>query len=201
MDSTAETASRRRPGGPVLQDEVTDALRTAYFQELAAVGYGKLSLEAIARRAGTGKAAIYRRWASKQAMTVELVSRVAVEAVGVPDTGSLLGDVTGFVRDSLTVLSNPLVSRIGPDLLAEVARNGELAETLLARVRDARRESAAQIIHRGVERGELPADTDIELNLDFLAGPVYWRSVVIRTPVDEGYVDRVAAKIVAAMEA
>jgi AcrR family transcriptional regulator len=56
---------RRTTGGPVLQDDVTDAIRAAFFEELAATGYGKLSIDAIARRAGSGKTAIYRRWPSK----------------------------------------------------------------------------------------------------------------------------------------
>jgi AcrR family transcriptional regulator len=199
MNATADPAPQRRPGGPVLQEDVTNALRQAYFEELAAVGYGRLSLEAVARRAGTGKAAIYRRWSSKQDMTAELVSRVAIDAVEAPDTGSLREDVAGFVRGSLAALRNRLVSRIGPDLLAEVARNQELAETVLAPIRDARRESAARIIRRGIERGELAEDTDVELNLDFLAGPVYWRTLVTRTAIEDGYPERVADKIVAAM--
>ncbi|MCZ0975281.1 TetR-like C-terminal domain-containing protein [Streptomyces albulus] len=185
----------------MLQEDVTLALRTAFFEELAAAGYGKLSLEAVARRAGAGKAAIYRRWPSKQAMTAELVSQVAIEAIGTPDTGNLRDDVTRFVRDSLVALSHPIVSKIAPDLLAEAARNEELAETLLSHVRDSRRKSAAHIIHGAVERGELPPDTDIELNLDFLAGPVYWRVAVVRVPVGDDHIDRLAAKIVAAMKA
>ncbi|MFJ6017681.1 TetR-like C-terminal domain-containing protein [Streptomyces sp. NPDC092952] len=201
MNKTAIPTSRRRPGGPVLQEDVTHALRTAFFEELAAVGYGKLSLEAVARRAGAGKAAIYRRWPSKRAMTAELVSQVAIEAIGTPDTGGLREDVDRFVRDSLTALNHPIVSKIAPDLLAEAARNEELAQTLLARVRDSRRKSAARIIHRAVERGELPPGTDVELNLDFLAGPVYWRVAVVRVSVDDDYIDRVVTKIVAAMKA
>src|SRR5258707_518226 len=55
----------RMSGGPVLQTEVTDAITNAFFEELAEVGYGRLSIDAVARRAGVGKAAIYRRWKSK----------------------------------------------------------------------------------------------------------------------------------------
>jgi len=73
----ATTTKRRTSVGPVLQSEVTDAIQAAFFEELAAVGYGRLSIDAVARRAGVGKAAIYRRWRSKLDITVALTSTVA----------------------------------------------------------------------------------------------------------------------------
>ncbi|MFF3751472.1 TetR-like C-terminal domain-containing protein [Streptomyces sp. NPDC002018] len=201
MTSRPAPAGKRPPGGPVLQQDVTRALETAFFEELASVGYGKLSIEAVARRAGAGKAAVYRRWPSKQAMTVELASQAALKAVRAPDMGSLHADIAQFIRETMTALSHPLVSRIAPDLLAETARNEELADALLSGIRTPRRENAALVLHRAIERGELPADTDIELGLDFLVSPAYWRLAVIRTPVDDGYVERLTVKIIAAMKA
>ncbi|BCL25228.1 TetR/AcrR family transcriptional regulator [Streptomyces aurantiacus] len=193
--------ARRVSGGPVLQDDVTDALTAAFFDELAAVGYGRLSIEAVAKRAGTGKAAVYRRWPSKQAMTVALVSRFAVAATGAPGTGSLRGDVTQYLREVMAALRHPLVSRIAPDLVAEAARNEELSQALLTAVRDPRRENAELVIRRAIERGELPADTDVELGLDFLVGPVYWRLVMTRAATEEDYLERLVTKIVSALGA
>ncbi|MEU5698024.1 TetR/AcrR family transcriptional regulator [Streptomyces aurantiacus] len=193
--------ARRVSGGPVLQDGVTDALTAAFFDELAAVGYGRLSIEAVAKRAGTGKAAVYRRWPSKQAMTVALVSRFAVAATGAPGTGSLRGDVTQYLREVMAALRHPLVSRIAPDLVAEAARNEELSQALLTAVRDPRRENAELVIRRAIERGELPADTDVELGLDFLVGPVYWRLVMTRAATGEDYLERLVTKIVSALGA
>ncbi|MET9359307.1 TetR-like C-terminal domain-containing protein [Streptomyces sp. NPDC006632] len=193
-------AERRVAGGPVLQDEVTRALTTAFFEELAATGYGRLAMEAVARRAGAGKAALYRRWPSKQAMTVALVSEVAT-ASDIPDTGSLRGDVREFLHGWFAALSHPLAIRVIPDLMAEASRNDELGEALLTRVRDPRREQAARLLRRAAERGELPPDADTELNLDFLASPVYWRMAVVRTPTGDDYLDRLTAKVVAALTA
>jgi AcrR family transcriptional regulator len=201
MKSTSAPAAKRPPGGPVLQEDLTRALQKAFFEELSAVGYSKLSIEAVARRAGAGKSAVYRRWPSKQAMTVDLVSRVALEAVRAPDSGKLVDDVLQFTRDTMAALRHPLVSRIVPDLLAETARNEDLASTLLGNVRTPRRENAALILRRAIERGELPADTDIELGLDLLVGPIYWRLVVIKTPVADDFAERLTAKAIAAMKA
>src|SRR5277367_129498 len=97
-------APGRMSGGPVLQTEVTDAITNAFFEELAEVGYGRLSIDAVARRAGVGKAAIYRRWKSKLEITVALASHVAVAAVDVPDAGNLLGDIREYLSRALVAL-------------------------------------------------------------------------------------------------
>jgi AcrR family transcriptional regulator len=191
----------RIPAGPKLQLEVTEAITNAFFEELAEVGYGRLSIDAVSRRAGVGKAAIYRRWKSKLDITVALISEVAVGAIDVPDTGTLHGDVREYLNRGGEALTHRLASTIIPDLLAEAPRNPDLASALLDTVRDPRRAKASQLVERAVMRGELPADTDVGLCLDFLAGPLYWRMTVLRADFDNTYLDQLAAKIVAAMRA
>jgi AcrR family transcriptional regulator len=195
------TAPARMPAGPKLQLEVTEAITSAFFEELADVGYGRLSIDAVARRAGVGKAAIYRRWKSKLEITVSLIAEVAVEAIDVPDTGTLLGDVREYLNRGQEALTHRLASKIIPDLLAEGTRNPDLTSALLETVRDPRRAKAAQLVQRAITRGELAADTDIGLCLDFLAGPLYWRMTLLRTDFDSTYLDQLSAKIVAAMRA
>jgi AcrR family transcriptional regulator len=192
-------APTRMPAGPKLQLEVTEAITNAFFEELADVGYGRLSIDAVARRAGVGKAAIYRRWKSKLDITVALISEVAVGAIDVPDTGTLHDDVREYLNRGRLALTHRLASKIIPDLLAEGARNPDLTSALLETVRDPRRAKAAQLVQRAVDRGELPADTDLELCLDFLAGPLYWRLTVLRADFDDTYLDQLATKVVAAM--
>ncbi|WP_112241678.1 TetR-like C-terminal domain-containing protein [Kribbella monticola] len=197
----ASSPARRAPGGPVLQDAVTEAIGAAMFEELAAVGYGKLTVEAVAKRAGAGKAAVYRRWPSKQAMVIDLVTRVATTTADAPDTGTLRGDVLEFLSAGAKALTHPLMSRIVPDLLAEGSRNPEVAAILLEQVGGTRRKKAAAILHRAIQRGELPVDTDLELGLDFLAGPLYWRVGILRDPMDPERLNHLADKVVAAIAA
>jgi AcrR family transcriptional regulator len=192
------TAQRRMSGGPVLQSQVTDAIRTAFFAELAEVGYGRLSIDAVARRAGVGKAAIYRRWRSKLDMTVDLASAVAVAVVDAPDTGSLRADIRQYLEDAHKALTHSLAQYIIPDLLAEATRNPDLANALIPAVRTPRRATAALLFQRAIERGELPADSDLEMCVDFLAGPLYWRLAVVHTPTRDDYLDRLADMILAA---
>ncbi|MFF1615159.1 TetR/AcrR family transcriptional regulator [Amycolatopsis sp. NPDC058278] len=191
----------RSRGGPVLQDAVTDAIRTAFFEELAEVGYERLSLEAVARRAGSGKAAIYRRWPSKEVMTVELIAQVSIAATDTPDTGTLRGDVLAFLTAVDAALRHPLVSRILPDLFAASVHHPTIAASLRDRVGGARREKAVNVLRRAVERGELAPGNDFELGLDLLAGPLYWSAAIRQAPADPARLQRLADKLVAALAA
>jgi AcrR family transcriptional regulator len=200
---TSEVAAgspvRQPAGAAVPSQRVTDAIRQATFDSLAEVGYGRLSIEAIAKRAGVSKTAIYRRWPSKQDLVLDLVTPIAVRAIPVPDTGSLYGDLLAYLRDGYEVITHPLVSVIAPDLLAEAARNPELAEAFITQVRDPRRGRAAGMIQRAIERGEVPADIDVDCAMDFIGGPLYWRVAVRRVLVDDTYIERVARGVHAAI--
>ncbi|MEZ0095662.1 TetR/AcrR family transcriptional regulator [Streptacidiphilus sp. EB129] len=196
-----KTLKRAPAGAAVLRDDVTDAIRAAVFEELAATGYGRLSIEAVARRAGVGKTAVYRRWRSKLPMVIDVVSEVASLGLALPDTGSLQNDLRMFVHVVARVLRHPLAAQIVPDLLAEAARNPEIAETLATALREAQRDSSAALVRKAVERGELPADVDHDLALDLIAGPLYWRLAVVRTPLSRDYLDRLAGATAAALTA
>lgn len=190
---------RRTSGGPVLQDDVTEAIEAAYFTELANVGYGRLSIDAVAKRAGVGKAALYRRWRSKLDMTTALVPKAAVAAIDVPDTGTLSDDLLQYLYNARDALAHPLVRRIAPDLMAEAMRNPELAEVLASTVREPRRLKAVELFERAAARGELPRDADLDLALDLLAGPLYWRLLVTQLPVEDDYCAKLADRVVAAV--
>jgi AcrR family transcriptional regulator len=193
------TGRRRTSAGPVLQSEVTDAIQTAFFEELAEVGYGRLSIDAVAKRAGVGKAAIYRRWRSKLDITVALTSAVAVDAIDVPDTGGLRGDIRQYLENACEALTHPLARHIVPDLLAEATRNAALADALLHTVRTPRRAKGAILFQRAIERGELSDESDLEMCMDLLAGPLYWRLTVVQTPTGADYLDRLTDSIMAAL--
>ena len=190
--------TRRSPSGAaVLNSDTTDAINRAALEMLAEVGIGRLSMEAVARRAGVGKSALYRRWPSKTAMTISVLSEFSVELAATPDTGSLRDDI----RESLDALrfwlEHPLFSRILPDLVAESGRDRELAELHTTMIGIPRRDRAAAIFERARERGEVADGADIELAMDLLAGPIYWRAAVRAQSIDATYLDAVTDAIVA----
>jgi AcrR family transcriptional regulator len=193
--------NRRAPAGAaVLRGDITLAIREAVVAELAATGYGRLSIEAVARRAGVAKTAIYRRWASKHELVLEIVAEVAGQRIPVFDTGSLLDDVTMLLHILSRALQHPLASQIIPDLLAEAARNPRIADTLHDTLRANQRDMADQLVSRAVDRGELKPGVDPDLAIDLIIGPLYWRLAVARVPLTKGYLDTLAAATVTALQ-
>ncbi|MGW2637195.1 TetR/AcrR family transcriptional regulator [Streptomyces sp. NPDC001348] len=199
-----QTRPRRRTpaGAAVLREDVTEAIRAAVFEELAASGYARMSIEGIARRAGVGKTAVYRRWRSKLHLVLDVVSALAVMGLPVPDTGSLEGDLRLLYELTARALRHPVASQIIPDLQAEAARNPEIAEAMQKALRDGQEGVASKIIAAAAERGELRVAADDELALDLISGPLYWRSVVIRSPkLPKGYLSALARTTTAALKA
>ncbi|MFE0516400.1 TetR/AcrR family transcriptional regulator [Streptomyces sp. NPDC058964] len=194
---------RRAPAGAaVLREDVTEAIRAAVFEELAAVGYARMSIEGIARRAGVGKTAVYRRWKSKLHLVLDVVSALAVMGLPVPDTGSLEGDLRLLYEVTSRALRHPVASQIIPDLQAEAARNPEIAEAMQEALREGQEGVASKIIAAAEQRGELRHGVDGELALDLISGPLYWRSVVIRSPkLPKGYLEALSRATTEALKA
>ncbi|MEU6257673.1 TetR/AcrR family transcriptional regulator [Streptomyces sp. NPDC047043] len=199
-----QTRPRRRTpaGAAVLREDVTEAIRAAVFEELAAVGYARMSIEGIARRAGVGKTAVYRRWKSKLHLVLDVVSAIAVMGLPTPDTGSLEGDLRLLYEVTSRALRHPVASQIIPDLQAEAARNPEIAEAMQKTLREGQEGVASKIILAAEQRGEVRAGLDEELALDLISGPLYWRSVVIRSPkLPKGYLPALARATAEALKA
>lgn len=192
---------KRSPvGAAVLRDDITVAIRGAVVAELAEVGYGRLSIEAVARRAGVSKAAVYRRWRSKLDLVLDLVSATAGRNLPLLDTGSLLGDLELLLQVMARALQHRMALQIIPDLLAEAARTPQIAEKLHQTLEDYQRTIGLVVIGRAVERGELSAATDQRLAVDLIVGPIYWRLAITRTPLGTAEVRRAAEMIVAALQ-
>lgn len=190
----------RRPASESqLQNRVTTAIAHAFFAELADVGYGRMTVDSIVRRARVGKAAVYRRWPTKKAMAIALLTNITVEANEPPDTGSFQGDVLALITQLAAVFDDPLAKRIVPAVAAEAGHDLELEKMLRDTVEGPRRQSYSVLLHRGIERGEIPGDCDVDLALDLLIGPLYWRLLVRRKTLDMASLERLAAALTAAV--
>jgi AcrR family transcriptional regulator len=193
---------REPAGAAVLQESVTAAITSAMFDQLAEIGYARMSMDAVARRAGVGKAAVYRRWPSKQAMLIDLVQVAVLRNLPeAPDTGSLAGDVRGFLDVIVEQAADPRIRRIALDVLVETTRTPELASALQDVVDKPRRTAAATVLTRAIDRGELSADVDLELGLDLLISPLLMRLLRNADQVDDAYLTRLTKVIVAGLDA
>jgi AcrR family transcriptional regulator len=193
------TGKRTPAGAAVLRTDITVAIRNAVMNELAEVGYGRLSIEAVARRAGVGKTAIYRRWSNKLEMVLEIVSDVAGRAVPLPDTGTFAGDLQLLMMIVSKALQHRIASQIIPDLMAEASRNPQIAETLQRALRTHQTSVGDKLVGQAVARGELPPDADPELAVDLILGPLYWRLSVARNPLSDDYLEKLTEAVMAAL--
>jgi AcrR family transcriptional regulator len=167
-----DTADTRRPGRPRSAEAHAAILRAAL--ELAVEGGLRgLSMEAIAARAGVGKATIYRRWKTKEALFAEAIESIALNPE-VPDTGSVRGDFE-IASGAAVGRMAPEAFRVLPRLMADAADDPELLEVLHAALVRPRRAAISTILRRGIERGELRADIDVGLVADMLIGPMISR--------------------------
>lgn len=190
IESPATAGKRRTPAGAaVLRGEITTAIRRALLQELAAVGFGRLSIEAVARRAGVSKTAVYRRWNSKLALVLEAVVAAAGSKLPALDTGSLRGDLSLLFQVVQHALRHPLAAQIIPDLVAEAARNPALDQALQEVLRSKQQEIGGRLVERAVHRGELPLGVDQDVAIDLIVGPLYWRLAIARSAPTDAYLE------------
>lgn len=182
LDAGASGAGRS-PGRP-RSAEADEAILAAAVELLAEVGYGALSMEGVAARAGVSKATLYRRWPGKPQLVTDTLHAV-VDRVPVPDTGAVRDDLVAMAGSISQALGDTPLGRVAAGMSGEFARNPELAEDFRRRFLLPRRRTVVDVLRRGIERGELRADLDLELVLDALAGALYYRAHVSGGDVDE----------------
>lgn len=191
---------RRLTGAAIKQPKVTDALTRMFFEDWARHGYAGLSLERVARRAGTGKAALYRRWPDKATMASDLLSGVGMLITDVPAQLSLMDDLRVQLLAIRRVLRHSQIRRIIADLHSEIGRNPALEEVIRPFQRD-RRARIHGLIDRAISRGEMSELCDRETAADLIAAPLYWRMAVIGGRADRVYIERLAACLTMALKA
>jgi AcrR family transcriptional regulator len=188
-DGEPATGAARR--GRPRSSEAHLAILQAVLDLLAEVGYDAVSMEAVAQRAGVSKATVYRRWTSKTALVLDLLESIAATHAP-PDTGSVRGDLHQMVDRVVLALVHAQYGAILTALASELPRNPEMAETFRTHFLAARRAAMLAVLQRGLARGELRADADLEVVMDLLVGPLYYRVLVSGMPLSSAY----AAEIV-----
>ncbi|GAA5162412.1 MULTISPECIES: TetR/AcrR family transcriptional regulator [Amycolatopsis] len=170
-----------RSGRP-RDDRIDSAVRQATVDILNEVGYANLTLEAVASKAGTSKPALRRRWASRRHLVVDALV-ATVGATPTPDTGCTHCDLVAGIQTLTDAFTTRIGRRALPALVADLADDPELAELFLDKYFHTRRASTAEALRRGVERGDLNPDVDVDLVLDMLASTTYYRVLFGHLPV------------------
>lgn len=189
MSTAPSPSARRTPtGAAVLQPSVTDAITNAAAGELVRHGYTRLTMDGVARSAGVGKSALYRRWPSKLEMVVDLLAQLSVPTGPAPDTGTLRGDIRALLQKTADWLADAQIHAVLPGLIAESTTNPALAEATRQHVTQPRLAWAHVVLQRAHERHELAAE-DIPVLTDLLVATLFWRTTHGRV-VDGHYLDQ-----------
>lgn len=152
------------------------AILRAASELLLEHGLHAISMDAVAERAGASKATIYRWWPSKELLALDALFSDWAPAAGAGyDTGSLAGDLLALTLPWARQLAAKPYGRVIAALITSAQSDPRFAEVYRARFLQPRRDLARVIFNRAIERGEIPADTDIEIALDLLYGPFYHR--------------------------
>lgn len=154
----------------------------AVLDELGEVGYGALTIEGVAARAGVGKSTIYRHWSGKLEL-VEDAYRTLKVPVEVPEAGTLRERVIAVVEQVACMVQDSQYSSCMPALL-EAAEHDPQVRDLHRRFSAERRALLIDLLRAAVKDGELPADTDPEILGDALVGPILIRRLMLYEPLD-----------------
>ena len=156
---------------PTRSARVIAAVLNATVDELASVGYGSLSIEEVAKRAGVNKTTVYRRWPNKEALVRAALLSRAQDKLHPPDTGSLRGDLLKMLQQDAKMAASPLGQCMMRTILAEGPRSEIVA---IARSLRAEHEHLPmRVIERAIERGELPPGVPGRLIFELLFGALH----------------------------
>ncbi|MFJ9779693.1 TetR/AcrR family transcriptional regulator [Amycolatopsis sp. NPDC101161] len=187
----------KKPDAARRSERSRQAILAATRELIVELGYAKVSIDAIAARAGVGKQTIYRWWPNKGAVVFDSVLELSADpsgaVVALPDTGDLEADLRVVMRATVAEFADPAFEAPIRALNTEIANDPDLAalyrERLAAPVDEAKKDRL-----RSAQRaGQLAADADLDLVLEVLYAPLYQRWLLRTGPLTEGYADALVA--------
>ncbi|MBI1879775.1 MAG: TetR/AcrR family transcriptional regulator [Chloroflexi bacterium] len=154
-------------------------------------GLATVTIEAIAAQAGVSKATIYRWWPNKAAVITDSFLELIAPQIEFVETGSIREDLRLQMRRLAQVFASKS-GRVIAALVAEGHDDAKVSSAFLTHWIAVRRRATRQVLERGIAQGELRSDLDVDVAMDALYGPIYYRLLVHHLPLDEGFTDKLA---------
>ncbi|WP_433723237.1 TetR/AcrR family transcriptional regulator [Nocardia sp. CA-129566] len=189
-----------RTGGRIRSRSARDAVLRAAAELLEEQGFGKVTIEGVAARSGVAKSTIYRWWKSKATLVMDAQGAAVTARMPDPDTGSAERDLTVFLEALYGVVNYPLRVEALRGLMAQAQLDPDFAEPFRAWVQT-RRDVVVRILNRGVMRGELAADLDVEYATDLIFGPFWYRLLVAHAPLQPEHASADIARLLSGFRA
>lgn len=175
-------------------EKTKNAVLSAAYELLLENGFGAVTIEKIAERAGVSKATIYKWWPNKAAVIMDAFFDAAVVKLPVPDTGSVINDMITQVNNLANFLISP-EGKVINEIIAEGQSDLKLAEAYRTMYFKPRRLDSRYILERGISRGELKEDLDIELVIDLIFGPLFYRLLITGDEINKDFVDNTVSYV------
>jgi AcrR family transcriptional regulator len=148
----------------------------ATLDELGEIGYGAMTIESVARRAGVGKATIYRHWQGKLDLLRDALETLK-RPIPPPTGGSARERIVALLEALIDTLGESRWSKCMPALIEAAARD-ETVQQFHHQFVAARRKIMVGLVEEGIAAGELAADLDPVLVAELLAGPIFYRRLM-----------------------
>ena len=184
----------RRPPGRPRDPAARSAILAAARALIDEGGLPAVTVEAVARRAGVGKPTIYRQWPNAPAVAMAAF----LETAAAPDAAPAEVPPLEALRRQLAAIAAAFADRTGRGVKAMVAAGlgeTELAKAFRHQFIAASRADGRSMLERAVEAGELRADLDLEITLDLVYGPLYYRLLVGHASLDGRFTDTLLAQV------
>lgn len=182
LDAQAtQPASEARPAGRPRDPKLDDAINAATLQLLADGGYDALTIEAVAARAGVGKATVYRRVPGKEQLVIDAVASLIEPSENVGGS-SVRDELVGLLEAVRRKSDSSLAGKIFPRLLGASADNPELMCRYREQILDPRRRRFLAVLARAVDEGLVRPDVDLDHAVDLLVGPMAYRNLIRNDP-------------------
>jgi AcrR family transcriptional regulator len=178
------------------------AVLSACAELVSEVGFARLTVEAIAARAGVGKQTIYRWWPSKGAVVFDALLEMnrADGDLALPDTGDLDVDLRTVIRAMVSDLTDPRTDAVYRAVFAEIQSDERLATELTQRLLSPLTAAISTRLAAGRATGEVSPHVDLSVGLELIIGPVFHRWLLRTGPLDHAYADTLAHTVIRALE-
>jgi AcrR family transcriptional regulator len=180
--TTAASLAPTRPGRP-RSERARLAILEAAADLLLEGGLAATTIERVATRAGVSKVTIYKWWPTRGAVAIDSYFHRYRQTISFDDTGDLARDLS---RQVLTLIDafRGRAGEVMAELIGQAQSDPDLAETLRTKWIEPRREASSALVQRAVDRGEIDPATDIQVLLDQVYGPIYFRLTLRHQPLD-----------------
>jgi AcrR family transcriptional regulator len=165
------------------------AVLSAAAELLAELGWGRVTIEAVASRSGVARTTIYRHWPDLHHLLAEALESV-MDPCATPDTGTLRGDLSITLSGLARTLTRSATAGVLTSMIDAAERDPDIADLQRAFTQE-RRQAARRAIEQAAARGEIRPDVDVHVEASLIAGPLFYSRMVSREPLSDAFVEQI----------